>query len=356
MNNGVLTEMGDFIRSHSKLLAFGGRSKHALSAPHGVTHLEMRQLSGVLDYNPEEFTFSALAGTRLDDLEKILGKNGQFLPFDPPFIEGGGTLGGTVATGLSGPGSYRYGGIRDFILGIKYLDDNGNFIRTGGKVVKNAAGFDIPKLMVGSLGSLGALVELSFKVFPKPEENRTIIAQINTFKSALDMLIQLSLLQMEIDSLELKPENSSYDLSIRLAGKTSTFTKRIDKLENEIGDIEILDGEIERTYWQNLREFTWLKEGNTLVKVPVTIKNLPDLERFLGENKADRRYSVGANLAWISWSGTLEKLDHYLTRNSLSGLTVLGAPEKSKLGDWKISEFYKRIKKALDPTCKWAEV
>ena len=104
----------------------------------------------------------------------MLAEHGQYLPFDPPLAAAGATLGGTVAAGLSGPGRYRYGGVRDFVLGVRFVDGMGNLVRGGGKVVKNAAGFDFPKLMVGSLGRLGVLAELSFKVFPQPPAFATL--------------------------------------------------------------------------------------------------------------------------------------------------------------------------------------
>ena len=128
--------------------------------------LDLSRLSGVLEYEPGEFTFTALAGTPLASVDSLLAEHGQYLPFDPPLAERGATLGGTVAAGLSGPGRYRYGGVRDFILGVRFVDGAGALVRGGGKVVKNAAGFDLPKLMVGSLGQLGVLVELTLQSLP----------------------------------------------------------------------------------------------------------------------------------------------------------------------------------------------
>ena len=160
-------------RAH--VLPRGNGTKTALSAaPDGVTPLDLSGLSGVIEYQPGEFTFTALAGTRVTEIAAVLAEHGQYLPFDPLLAEAGATLGGTVAAGANGPGRYHYGGLRDFILGVRYVDGEGQIVYAGGKVVKNAAGFDIPKLMVGSLGQFGALVEMTFKVFPKPEANATL--------------------------------------------------------------------------------------------------------------------------------------------------------------------------------------
>src|SRR5574337_979115 len=111
------------VRDHVRLLPRGGGTKPALSTPaEGVESLDLSSLSGVIEYNPGEYTFTALAGTRVSDVQGMLAEHGQYLPFDPPLVERGATLGGTVAAGLSGPGRYRYGGVRDFILGVRLVD------------------------------------------------------------------------------------------------------------------------------------------------------------------------------------------------------------------------------------------
>lgn len=349
-------EMSEFIRSQGKLLPFGGRSKTSLQAPEGVTPLDMLPFSGVLEYEPEEYTFTALAGTKLDEITRMLSENDQFLPFDPPFLKRGGTLGGSVAAGLSGSERYHYGGVRDFLLGVQYFDYQGRLIRSGGKVVKNAAGFDISKLMVGSLGSLGALVELNIKVFPRPSAHVTINCKYATFQEALETLVRLTASPIEISCLDLEHDSYGYSLKIRLGGDPSTFAIRINRLRKEFEDLEVLEGDAEIEYWCKIREFLWVPEDSTLVKTPITPKQVPELDNFLGENDSIRRYSVGANLAWITWSQPLELLDNHLKKFKLSGLTILGPAKKKRLGHWKGGSFYKRIKQAFDPINKWAEV
>lgn len=356
MKNGVIDEMGETIQSQDRLLAFGSKTKTAINAPAGVTTLDMSKVKGILEYEPSEYTFTALAGTRLDEVDQMLAENNQFLPFDPPLVKHGGTLGGTVAANLSGPGKYHYGGVRDFVLGVQFFDSEGRLIRSGGKVVKNAAGFDIPKLMVGSLGSLGALVELSFKVFPRPKEYKTVTSSYPTLMNAMEHLIQLTASPIEILCLEIESTNSSYDLQIRLGGSPKLFDERIDRLEQFIGDIEVLDGDVESKYWEHINEFRWLPEDSTLVKIPLTPKLVPDLDEFLEQNGSNRRYSVGANVAWVAWSESLDKLDQHLKDSNLAGLTVLGSADQIRLGARDNGNFYQRIKKALDPNEKWAEV
>jgi glycolate oxidase FAD binding subunit len=197
------------IREGGPLLARGGGTKPALSTPaNGATVLDVSGLAGVLEYEPGEFTFTALAGTRVADVQALLREQGQYLPFDPPLAERGATLGGTVAAGLSGPGRYRYGGVRDFILGVRFVDGNGELIRGGGKVVKNAAGFDLPKLMVGSLGQLGVLVELTFKVFPQPPAYTTLSLRCQTLPDAVSVLLRSYTARLDIEALDLEPTSN----------------------------------------------------------------------------------------------------------------------------------------------------
>src|SRR5579872_1404103 len=168
-----VAELAEIVRSCPRLLAIGGGTKPRLSAVE-VPKLSLLRLAGIVEYAPAEFTFTAMAGTPLRDLAQTLAGRGQYLPFDPMFVQAGGTLGGAVAAGLSGPGRLRFGGIRDFILGTKLVDGLGRVLRMGGKVVKNAAGFDLPKFLVGSLGRFGVMAELTFKVFPAPVSTLTL--------------------------------------------------------------------------------------------------------------------------------------------------------------------------------------
>lgn len=356
MDDDYITELGSFIRSQPRLLPVCGGSKDALRIPENASALNLVGLKGVLEYEPSEFTFTALAGTRLKDIDRMLDSNGQFLPFDPPFVERGATLGGTVSVGLSGPGRYQYGGVRDFILGVKYLDAQGQLVKSGGKVVKNAAGFDVSKLMVGSLGNLGAIVELSLKVFPRPKDFLSLNVEFPAIEPALETLIRLSTMAIEFNALDLEPKNGMVNLKIRLGGERNLFPARIGKFKHEIGEFNTLSGPEESAYRESVQEFNWHPEENVLVKVPMTTNKLIDLEKFLAVNSSKRRYSAAANVAWISWAGPLNLLDNFLAEHSLAGLSILGSAEKSKLGDWSTGSFIQRIKKALDPSGKWAEV
>jgi len=116
------TELVDAVRSAKRVLAVGAGTKPRLSALPEGTKISTAALRGIIEYEPSEFTFTALAGTPLRDLTSVLAERGQYLPFDPMLSHAGATLGGTVAAGLSGPGRLRFGGLKDFILGTRFVD------------------------------------------------------------------------------------------------------------------------------------------------------------------------------------------------------------------------------------------
>ncbi|MDR5710043.1 MAG: FAD-binding protein [Armatimonadota bacterium] len=346
------TEVQEIVRERRSVLPRGGGTKTALSTPASeVTVLDLSRLSGVLEYDPAEFTFTALAGTPVRAVEEMLEAHGQFLPFDPPFSASGATLGGTVASGLSGPRRYRYGGVRDFVLGVRFVDGTGALVRGGGRVVKNAAGFDFPKLMVGSLGQLGVLVELTFKVFPARRAHATLRVAYAGFEEAVESLVRLGASHFDLEALELHPPGI---LWVRVGGLAESLEARIARLVAFLGArAEILRGEEERAVWEGAREFAWVPPGTCLVKVPVTPRRLAGLEARLARSGALRRYSVGGTCAWVAWPGELGLLHRMLVELGLAGLCVLGPPGRGKLGEWEGEAFARRVRRALDPHGKF---
>jgi glycolate oxidase FAD binding subunit len=349
----------------ARILPRGGGTKTDLSSPlDGETLIDVAGLSGMVEYEPGEFTFTALAGTPIAEIAATLAENGQFLPFDPPLVEAGATLGGTVAAGLSGPGRYRYGGVRDFILGVRYVDGTGEAVRMGGKVVKNAAGFDVPKLMVGSLGAFGVLVELTFKVFPEPEAYATLRVPHPSLEAALAALYRLTSSQMDLFALDLEPGPDGATLWVRLGGLAGALPERLARLRGLAGEGEVIAEDADATHWRAEREFLWRPGDAALVKVPVTPGRIPKLDAGLEgfvnlRGLAPRRYSAGAQVARIAWPGSLDELDATLKRLELSGLVVLGQPgatRSARLGVRAGESFERRVKAALDPETRFVEV
>jgi glycolate oxidase FAD binding subunit len=157
----------------------GGGSKdfygqHLLGEP-----LDARAYSGVVSYQPSELVVTARAGTRLRDLETLLAAQGQCLPFEPPRFSAGGTVGGMVAAGLSGPARASVGAVRDYVLGVRVVNGRGQVLTFGGQVMKNVAGYDVSRLMAGSLGTLAAIVEVSLKVRPSAPAQVTLMFDLS---------------------------------------------------------------------------------------------------------------------------------------------------------------------------------
>jgi glycolate oxidase FAD binding subunit len=346
----TIDDLQTAVRDHAHTLCAprGAGTKTALStAADGVTSLDLTGLSGMIEYAPGEFTFTALAGTRITEIAAILAEHGQYLPCDPLLADAGATLGGTVAAGANGPGRYRYGGLRDFILSVRYVDGAGDLVYAGGKVVKNAAGFDIPKLMVGSLGQFGVLAELTFKVFPKPEAYATLRLDLPSVAAGVAALVKLTSQPLDLDSLDLTPTAGGATVWVRLAGLAGALPDRIARLRGVLGGGEQVTEAAEADFWRDARELAWVPAGWSLVKVPVTPKKIAALDQSL-PSQAARRYSVAGQVAWIA-TADRAALDATLTAAGLSGLVLVGPAGKARLGVQPGAAFERRVKQALDP-------
>ncbi|MFO7631302.1 MAG: FAD-binding protein, partial [Caldilinea sp.] len=303
-------ELQAAICAHEQLVVRGGGSKPALSiAADGAVVLDMRRLTGLIEYEPGEFTFTARAGTPLSEIAAALAEHGQYLPFDPPLVDQGATLGGTVAAGLSGSGRHRYGGVRDFLIGVRFVDGQGRLVRGGGKVVKNAAGFDLPKLLVGSIGRLGALAEVTFKVFPQPSHFASLRVPQPLLDTALDTIARLNGSTFDIEALDLLVDEGTPVLYVRQGGLRSTLDERRATLRTWLGEGETLDEVGDAAVWTAAQSFAWVPDGWALVKSPITLNTVPVLEQVLASQGALRRYMAGASQAWIAWPGELSVLD-----------------------------------------------
>ncbi|OYT90855.1 MAG: glycolate oxidase subunit GlcE [Burkholderiales bacterium PBB3] len=156
----------------------GGGSKDFYGQSLQGEVLDTRVLSGVVSYEPTELVVTAGAGTSLAALESVLAEKGQCLPFEPPHYaysgQGGATVGGMVAAGLSGPARASVGSVRDYVLGLKVINGLGQHLSFGGQVMKNVAGYDVSRLMVGAMGTLGLMTEVSLKVLPLAPAQATL--------------------------------------------------------------------------------------------------------------------------------------------------------------------------------------
>ncbi|MBO8164829.1 MAG: FAD-binding oxidoreductase [Brevibacillus sp.] len=159
-----------FANEHSlTVIPEGGGTKRGLGGTleQADILLSMQKIKGVVEHSVGDLIMTVKAGTTLQEIQSVLAKNGQFLPLDPPFPERS-TIGGIVASNASGPKRLRYGSCRDLVVGLRVVTADGTIIRTGAKVVKNVAGYDMTKLFVGSMGTLGIITELHLKLKPLP--------------------------------------------------------------------------------------------------------------------------------------------------------------------------------------------
>lgn len=180
----VLSELCDQVMTaragHKPLFVMGGGSKsfygnyRPVTPQDGHCLLDMTAYSGIVSYQPSELVVTARAGTPLSVLEAALAEHGQMLAFEPPHFGAGATVGGCVAAGLAGPRRMAAGAVRDFVLGARLLDSQGRILSFGGEVMKNVAGYDVSRLLAGSHGIFGAILEVSLKVLPRPFEERSL--------------------------------------------------------------------------------------------------------------------------------------------------------------------------------------
>lgn len=353
MTAGVCVDTVDAVQGAvleaSCVLPSAGGSKPALSAAPSanVTRLDLGGLSGIVEYDPQELTITAMAGTPVAQLRDALAVHGQHLPFDPPLAESGATIGGIVAAGTSGPSAFGFGGVRDFIIGVRFIDGTGRLVRGGGRVVKNAAGFDLPKLMVGSLGRLGVLVELSFKVLPKPRASVTAILEFARTTDALDALAAVagsSLPTLALDLIAPKRVVARFTGGFkRLPGRLATMTGSRPGEFHRAGD--------DARLWHEAAALSWLERDEMLIRAPLTLQRANPLLRLVERSGARARISLAGNLAWIAWpeGAPLDQLDSGLTALDTGGLVLTGSPERIILGRLGGGAFASRVRDALDP-------
>ena len=189
--------------------------------------LDTRDYTGIVDYEPTELVITARCGTPLAGIEAALAERGQMLAFEPPHFGSQATLGGAIASGLSGPRRANSGAVRDFVLGCKLLDGKGDVLSFGGQVMKNVAGYDVSRLLAGSLGTLGLLLEVSVKVLPRAPREATLVFEGVTEVDAIRSLnewagqplpVSASCWHDGVLALRLSGANAAVDAAIRSLG------------------------------------------------------------------------------------------------------------------------------------------
>ncbi|MDQ7024985.1 MAG: FAD-binding protein [Anaerolineae bacterium] len=346
-------ELQAVILENKSLLLRGGGTKTALSTVANESMiLDMGKINGIIEYEPSEYTFTAYAGTPLRTIVAALAEHGQYLPFDPLLVEKGATIGGTVAANTSGSGRWRYGGVRDFILGIRFVDGQGRSVRSGGKVVKNAAGFDLSKFFVGSIGRFGALVEMTFKVFPQPRHYMTLQMTYAILANAMQAIFALTTSPLETDAVDIETYRDEIVVLIRLGGLETALAGRVERLKNFLSQnspveaIEIIEDDLQ--LWQSVNHLEWASDYSSFIKVPIAPRQVEDLEMKLQLIQSKRRYSAAGNIAWLAINDD-SQIAALLNDLQLVGLRILGPADSPFIGQLKGRDMLQRMKQVLDP-------
>jgi glycolate oxidase FAD binding subunit len=237
-------QLRDATARRAPLRIGGGDTKDFLGRAVEGEALVVASHRGVLRHDPAELVITARAGTPLAEVEARLAEHGQRLAFEPPHFGAGATLGGTVACGLAGPARAWSGPLRDYVLGARVLTGDGRALRFGGEVMKNVAGYDVARLLAGSFGVLGVLLEVSLKVLPRPLGQRTLALEMDEAR-ALERLAELGRGALPL-SAGSWVEGRLY---LRFDGSEAT----LDAIEQRVGG-EVVAGS--RELWTSLREQT----------------------------------------------------------------------------------------------------
>jgi glycolate oxidase FAD binding subunit len=273
------------------VLPSGGGTKRSLgNIPNAVDILmDLSCLHGLVTHEPSDLTATFLAGTSLTDVQSILSGSNQFLPLESP-IPSRATLGGILSVGMSGSNYLRYGLPRDWVLGVKVVNADSSIIKVGGQVVKNVTGYDLTKMYVGSLGTLGVIAECTFKLAPKPKERMTrLIYGFDNIDSAIQVMDNiledyglvrgLVLIDQEVESrLDIGVEG--YAILVLIDGTKRTIRANCESLNAFVGHHKVKT--VGDHYWQQMLNLGWIENGRPVMNIllrflPSQLKDVLDM-------------------------------------------------------------------------------
>jgi glycolate oxidase FAD binding subunit len=242
--DSTLQNFREQILAGQPLCIRGGGSKDWYGqTPQGAL-LDTRSYAGIVDYEPTELVITARCGTPLAEIDAALAENNQMLAFEPPHFGPGATVGGMIACGLSGPARQAVGSARDFVLGAVLMDGAGDVLHFGGQVMKNVAGYDVSRLLTGSLGCLGLILEASIKVLPRPFATETCRFQMHQAE-AIRRLNEWGGQPLPISASAWCDE----ELTVRLSGAQAA----VDAALAQLGGVRLASDDAE-SFWHDLRE------------------------------------------------------------------------------------------------------
>jgi len=309
-------EVVEIVAAGRPLEIVGGGTKRGVGAVSGAeTVLSLAGLNKVIDYAPEELVLTAQAGMKLSTLEKLVAAQGQMLPFEPPHLarllgaKGSSTLGGSLAANLSGPRRIRAGAARDHFLGFEAVTGRGERMKAGGRVVKNVTGYDLPKLMAGSWGTLAVLTEVTIKVLPAARSELTLLVFGLDDARAGEAMVRAMNAPVEVSGAAHLPERTAARAPLkgemavtafRLEGFAASVAARAEHLAMALkgfGRVEQLDGQFSRDFWGQVREVeAFWKDARPLWRVSVP----PAVGwRLVEATAGEALYDWGGGLVWL---------------------------------------------------------
>lgn len=331
----VCEQVADAVARKAKLRIRGGGSKDFYGAAAEGEMLEMSGYAGIVAYEPKELVLTVRAGTPLRVVEETLASERQMLAFEPPRFAEGATIGGVVATGLSGPRRPYSGAVRDFVLGTRIVNGKGEDLSFGGRVIKNVAGYDVSRLMVGALGTLGVLTEISFKVLPRPPAQATLAFELDQ-DAAMQQCNRWAGQPLPLSATAWRDGV----LHVRLSGAEPA----VQAAKVKMGGEESAEG----SFWDDLREhrLDFFAPDRPLwrISVPQTAETLSIAHPQLVE--------WGGGLRWVS--ADLDPLDVRSSVEKLGGHATLFRGGDKSVGVFHplkpaLLKIHKRLKLAFDP-------
>lgn len=282
-------ELSELLREqssqHARISLAGNRSKHRMAGPilPADVHISTCALRRVLNYEPRDLTISVEAGLPFLELQKLLAANGQMIALDPPFADRA-TIGGVVASNSSGPMRRAYGTARDLVIGMNFATLEGKLVKSGGMVVKNVAGLDMGKLMIGSFGTLAVIASLNFRLHSIPEATRTFLYTFPDAESALtkrNEILRSVLQPLALDLLSpaaaVRVGRRDFVLALRAGGSESV----LNRYRRELDDAEMLQSGDDAAFWRAVQDFTpeflSRQPDGVILRIPTPLQGMSPL-------------------------------------------------------------------------------
>jgi glycolate oxidase FAD binding subunit len=348
----------------------GRGSKRGIGRPSEATDvLDVSQIAGIVSYEPEELVLTARAGTTIKEITEALAARRQMLAFEPPdFTQllgtGSGSIAGAFASNLSGPRRFKSGAARDFILGFSGLNGRGEAFRAGGRVVKNVTGYDLPKLMCGSWGTLAVMEEVTLKVMPAPETQVSVGIQGLSHVDAVKAMTAALQSSAEVSGAAYVPASDSLTM-LRIEGIEASVRARADIIKDLLkaaGSLSVLDEASSMAFWTGIRDLSPLASllDDHIWRLSVPATSSAQVMAQISQ-AIDAKYYCdwGGGLIWLAVPGEPEAHAQTIRSALLPGgghATLIRAPAAVRRSTpvfepqpKALAELTRRVKLSFDP-------